>query len=95
MSLMSLVLESVRWSLQRRFPDFLHPAISGEPEWVRVFYVAQLIFFAAATIAAGAQINGAIRSRNWKGLQVVGFALYLAWWLEVAWASGYLGGLMH
>ena len=93
MSLASLALESVRWALQERFPALMHPAAPDVPQWVRLFYVAQIIFFTAATCAAGGHVVDAIRMRNWKRLNVVGMILYLALWIEVGWAGGYLGHL--
>jgi hypothetical protein len=92
MSILSILLESVRYLLQGRYPDLLHPAAPGTPGWARLFYVAQIIFFLAATGAAGGHVIDAIRTRNWKNLNPVGFALYLAWWMEVVWANGYLRG---
>lgn len=93
MSLTSLALESVRWALQERFPALMHPAAPDVPQWVRLFYVAQIIFFAAATGAAGGHVIDAVRMRNWKRLNVVGMILYLALWIELGRAGGYLGHL--
>jgi hypothetical protein len=90
MSIISIVLESVRWALQGRFPELLHPVAPGAPEWTRFFYVAQMIFFCAASIAAGSHIIDAIRTRNLKNLNLLGFAFYIAWWIEIGWAGGYL-----
>lgn len=93
MSIISLALESVRWSLQGKFPQLLHPTAPGMPTWTRVFYVIQIIFFLAASGAASGHIINATKTRSWKNLNLFGLALYLAWWLEIAWAGGYIRGL--
>ena len=94
MSVIALVLETVRWALQGRFPALLHPAAPGAPEWIRLFAVVQMIFFVAASCAAGGHIIEAIRTRNLKNLNAIGLVLYLAWWVEVGLAGGYLGRLV-
>jgi hypothetical protein len=91
MSVIALVLETIRWALQGRFPDLLHPTAPEAGEWIKVFAVVQMIFFAAATSAAGGHIIEAIRARNLKNLNVIGLLLYLAWWVEIGLAGGYLG----
>lgn len=93
MSIISLALESARWALQRRFPEVLRPAATGAPEWAKVFYVVQIIFFVAASSAAGGHVIDAIRTRNLKNLNLIGLLLYLAWWIEIGLAGGYLGHL--
>jgi hypothetical protein len=93
MSLISLVLESVRWALEERFPELLHPTAPDMPGWTKLFYVAQIIFFVAASCAAGGHVIDAIRTRNWKNLNPIGFFLYVAWWIEVGLAGGYLSHL--
>lgn len=93
MSVISLALESVRWALQGRFPELVHPTAPGVPEWARLFYVVQMVFFIAASLAAAGHVIDAIRARNWRNLNVVGWVLYLAWWVEIGWVGGYLSGL--
>jgi hypothetical protein len=95
MSIISLALESLRWALQGRFPDLMRPTVPSVPEWVKLFYVAQLVIFAAASLAAAGHIIDGIRMRNWRSLNVVGWVLYLAWWVEIGWVGGYLSGLAH
>jgi hypothetical protein len=90
MSGISIALESVRWAVQGRFPELLHPTVPGAPGWIRLFFVAQMIFFVAASCAAGGHIIDAIRTRNWKNLNLIGLNLYLAWWIEIGVAGGYL-----
>jgi hypothetical protein len=93
MSVIALILETIRWALQGRFPDLLHPTSPDAGEWIRVFAVVQMIFFVAATIAAGGHIVEAIRTRNVKNLNTIGLVLYLAWWVEIGLAGGYVGHL--
>jgi hypothetical protein len=93
MAVASLILESVRWALQGRYPELVHPTAPGVPEWTRLFYAIQMIFFFAATVAAGCHVIDAIRLRSRKHLNAIGLVLYLALWLEVGWANGYVSGL--
>ena len=88
MALISLALESVRWPLQGPFPELRHPAAPGVPGWIRFYYLVQMIFFAAASLAAGGQVIDAARTRNWKQLDFAGMILYLVWWVEVSLARG-------
>jgi hypothetical protein len=89
MALASLVLESVRWALQGRFPLLLDPS-PGAPAWARILFAAGLLAWLLATLAAGGHIIDAIRLRDWKKLNLIGLALYLAWWIEVGLAEGHL-----
>ncbi len=89
-AIISLLLESMRWILQGRFPELLHPAAPGSPAWSRLFYIVQLVFFGAASYAAGAHIIQTISTRDWKKLDHFGLALYFVWWLEVLWVGRYL-----
>jgi hypothetical protein len=95
MAVISLILESVRWALEGRFPGLIHPDATGAPEWIKLYGVVQVVFFAAASCAAGSHIIDVIRTRNWRNLNVVGWVLYLAWWVEIGWVGGYLSGLAH
>lgn len=90
MAVAALLLESVRWALQGRFPELLHPAAPNASEWAKVFYLAQIVFFVAASCAAAGHVIDAIRTRNWKNLNLFGLVLYLAWWIEIGLAGGYL-----
>jgi hypothetical protein len=85
----------MRWALQGRFPQLLHPAAPGVPVWIRVFYVAQVIFFIAASIAAVDNMIDAIKTRRWKELNTIGLLFYLALWIELNWAGGYFAGHIH
>ena len=95
MAVVSLILESVRWVLQGKFPALKHPAAPTAPEWIRLYYVIQYVFFGAASCAAGSNVINAVRTRDWRRIEVVGWLLYLAWWLEVFWAGGYFSNLAH
>ena len=90
MSVISLILESLRWAMQGRFPDLQNPTAPGVSEWARLFYVAQLAFFCAASSAAGSHVIDAVKNRSPKNVNIIGMVLYLAWWIEVLLAGGYL-----
>ena len=90
MSTISIILEAVRWGLQTKFPALLHPVANGAPYWTRAFFAVQTVFWLAASGAAGGHLVDAIKTRSWKNLNLLGIALYLAWWVETGCAGGYL-----
>jgi hypothetical protein len=85
----AIVLESIRWALQGRYPELRHPAAPGVAEWIRLFYGAQVVTFAGASIATAFNIIDAAKMRSWRSLDLVALALYLAWWVEIALANGH------
>jgi hypothetical protein len=90
-----LVLESARWVLRGRFPELLRGNAPGLPEWIRIFWAADLALFLSASLLALCHIICAIAGRNWKYLNPIGILLCIALWIEAGFVTGRFHILGH